>query len=119
MMVIAVIVILDYHTLLFDLAASLRLINEMYLHSLLLLTLPSLIGSFQNLKHYQRWASYYFICKIQCYVFATVVFVLLCFFMYPGRFAGVCSVIYLSIFIRYFSLLQKSILPMIFTGLQV
>ncbi|KAF9545069.1 hypothetical protein EC957_011310 [Mortierella hygrophila] len=40
-------------------AINYRTTTEFYLHTLLLLTLPTLIGSFQNLKQYQRWISYY------------------------------------------------------------
>ncbi|KAG9065529.1 hypothetical protein KI688_001817 [Linnemannia hyalina] len=47
------------HKFLFDVAIDYRTTTEFYLHTLLLLILPILVGSFQNLKQYQRWISYY------------------------------------------------------------
>ncbi|KAG0286668.1 hypothetical protein BGZ96_009260 [Linnemannia gamsii] len=55
--------ILSLHSFLFFMNTMLETTNELYLHSLLLLNLPGLIGSFQNLKQYQRWYSFYIICK--------------------------------------------------------
>lgn len=40
-----------------------RTMNEFYIHTLLLLTLPKLIGSLENLKQFSRWITYYFISK--------------------------------------------------------
>jgi hypothetical protein len=105
-MVIAVVLILNFHYLLFYFARRYHTTHELYLHSLLLLTLPGLIGSLQNLRQYQRWASYYFICNALSYVLCCWFF--FCFarlFLYSGLCDGNHSVVYL---ITPFSLSLRS-----------
>jgi hypothetical protein len=61
--VISIFLILGLHRSLLGCAQYNEAENEMYLHTLLLLILPKLIGSFQHLMQYQRWLAYYAICK--------------------------------------------------------
>ncbi|KAF9151980.1 hypothetical protein BG015_005951 [Linnemannia schmuckeri] len=47
------------HIYLLTFAAENWTTDELYNHTLLLLTLPMMVGSFPNLKQYQRWIAYY------------------------------------------------------------
>ncbi|KAF9333156.1 hypothetical protein BGZ91_011378 [Linnemannia elongata] len=51
--------ILILHYVLFVFEADYQTTHVFYLHTLLLFTLPILLGSFPNLKQYHRWSLYY------------------------------------------------------------
>lgn len=57
-------VILILHSVLYVFEADYQTTHVFYLHTLLLFTLPILLGSYPNLKQYQRWSLYYTICKL-------------------------------------------------------